>query len=107
MARTALVSATKPQVRAASSAGGGVQEALNTLNALVVAPDIMTYPYSQSVDCGENGRAHLSLTGATFSSTGETDIELLWRNLEPTAACAAPAPKCAEPSPMTCCWRRQ
>ena len=86
MARTALVSATKPQVRVPSSAGGGVQQALNTLNALVVAPehrcsayDSDSYPYSQSVEAQIvarlGGRIYGPYSGATFSSTGETDIE--------------------------------
>ena len=84
--QNSLVSATKPQVRAPSSAGGGVQEALNTLNALVVAPenrcspyDSDSYPYSQSVEpqivARMGGRIYGPYTGATFSSTGETDIE--------------------------------
>ena len=86
MARTALVSATKPQVRVPSSAGSGVRQALNTLNALVVAPehrcspyDSDSYPYSQSVEAQIvarlGGRIYGPYTGATFSSTRETDIE--------------------------------
>ena len=57
MARTALVSATKPVRRIPSAAGGDVREALLTLNTLVVAPenrcspyDSDSYPYSQSVE---------------------------------------------------------
>ncbi len=86
MAVTALVSATKPQQSAPSSAGGGVRQALANLKALVVAPEHRcspyasdNYPYSQSVEAQivarMDGRIYGPYTGTTFSSTRETDIE--------------------------------
>ena len=86
LAQTGLVSATKPQEPAPSSAGGGASQALANLNALVVAPehrcspyDSDSYPYSQSVEAQivarMGGRIYGPYTGATFSSTRETDIE--------------------------------
>ena len=86
MAKTGLVSVTKPQQPAPSAASGGVRQALANLNALVVAPenrcspyDSDSYPYSQSVEAQivarMGGRIYGPYTGATFSSTRETDIE--------------------------------
>ena len=86
MAQTALVSATKPQPRVPSTAGGGVRQALITLSALRVAPenrcspyDSDSYPYSQSVEAQivsrMGGRIYGPYTGTNFSSTRETDIE--------------------------------
>ncbi len=86
MAQTAYVSATKPQPRIPSTAGGGVSQAMITLSSLVVAPenrcspyDSDSYPYSQSVEsqivARMGGRIYGPYTGTTFSSTRETDIE--------------------------------
>ena len=86
MARTVLVSATEPQQAIPESADGGVRQALDGLNALVVAPehrcspyDSGSYPYSPSVEAQivrrMGGRIYGPYTGRTFSSTGETDIE--------------------------------
>ncbi len=86
MAKTALVSATKPQLRIPSTAGNDVRQALLNLNTLVVAPenrcspyDPDSYPYSQSVEAQivarMGGRIYGPYTGASFGSTRETDIE--------------------------------
>ena len=83
MAKTALISATKPEQRIPSSAGTGVRQALATLNALVVATenrcspyDSDSYPYSQSVEAQivsrMGGRIYGPYTGTTFTNTRET-----------------------------------
>ena len=86
MAKTELVSRTKPEQRIPSSAGNDVRQALLNLTTLVVAPenrcspyDSDSYPYSQSVEAQivarMGGRIYGPYTGTTFSSTSETDIE--------------------------------
>lgn len=104
MAKTALVSATKPQSRIPSTAGNDVRQALLNLNTLVVAPenrcspyDSDSYPYSQSVEAQivsrMEGRIYGPYTGATFASTRETDIEHMVAKSEAhdSGLCAADA----------------
>ncbi len=86
MAKTVLVSSSKPQQQASSSADSGVRQALANLNALVAAPENLcspydsdSYPYSQSVEAQIVARMGVRIygpySGATLSSTRETDIE--------------------------------
>lgn len=86
MAKTDLVSATKPRQQIPSAAGSDVREALLALDALVVAPesrcspyDSDSFPYSQSVEqqivARMGGRIYGPYTGTTFGDTSETDIE--------------------------------
>ncbi len=91
MAKTANVSAFKPQTSQPSAAenvvSGAVQQALNRLNSLVVAPENRCspynkkeqYPYPQSVELDiirqMGGRIYGPYTGTTFRDRGDTDIE--------------------------------
>ena len=94
IAVTRYVSAHEPNARAPTSApvtaptviNAAVQQALNRLNRLVVAPenrcspyDSDDYPYPQSVEAqivsGMGGRIYGPYSGRTFSSMRETDIE--------------------------------
>ena len=94
IAVTRYVSAHEPQARAPTSApvsaptviNAAVQQALNRLNRLVVAPenrcspyDSDDYPYPQSVEAqivsGMGGRIYGPYSGTTFSSMRDTDIE--------------------------------
>ncbi len=90
MAKTANVSAFKPQPAQPSAAenvvSGAAQRALAALHALVVAAenrcspyDSDDYPYPQSVEAqivsGMGGRIYGPYSGTTFNSMRETDIE--------------------------------
>ena len=95
IAVTRFVSANEPQARAPTSApvsaptviNAAVQQALNRLKSLVVAPENRCspydkkeqYPYPQSVELDiirqMGGRIYGPYTGTTFRDRGETDIE--------------------------------
>ena len=94
MAKTASVSAFKPQTSQPSAAENvvsvAVQQALNRLNSLVVAPENrcspynsrrMQYPYPQSVEAGHypssmGGRIYGPYSGDDLPQhRGDTDIE--------------------------------
>lgn len=99
IAVTEFVSASKPQapapvaaratspVSAPAAINPAVQQALNLLNSLVVAPEYRCapydknkqYPYPQSVELDiirqMGGRIYGPYSGTTFSDRGDTDIE--------------------------------
>ena len=104
MAHTAYVSAAAPQQPVGSPPSGDVKSALNTLNALVVAPENRCaaynsddYPYSPSVEpqivARMGGRVYGPYTGATFASIRQTDIEHIVARSEAhdSGLCAASA----------------
>lgn len=117
IAVTKFVSASEPPASAPVSAhatspkslpvaiNAAIQQALNTLNSLAVAPenrcspyDPDDYPYPQSVEADivrrMGGRIYGPYSGTTFSSTRKTDIEHMVAKSEAhdSGLCAASEP---------------